>query len=823
MAGLLPIVAAALAQAGAPARGVIVPAASIVGDDDATALETNPGALGFSASNVTLLVADLDDAGRQVGGGVALLGNLRIGSLSNALGFQWLRPPGPTGVSSGNKLSYAFGFRGGRSFGAGMGFHWFSSDDDARLDGLMTVDLGLTVRPLSLVGLGYVVRQLNTPLRGRDALGNAIVYERVHDFEAALRPLGGDRFEVAGGAAVGETTGDATPHARAALGVLRGVTLRGDVFVEDGDFDGDGAEERDVRGTAGLALDLDRAGVFGAGVFGRRSAGGARLPGGANLGFVAGLRVGEEHYRPAPIVPRRVELIALEGDLSERGLVDLVEHLRDLRRDGDCAGVVVRPVGFEPGWATVEELRAGMAALRASGKRVIVLLGETSMREMYLATAADRVLVEPTGGVRLVGLRASVTFLKGTLDRLGVRADVLKIAEYKSAPEPLTRTESSGPAREMRESLLDDVFARFVATVARDRRLTEARLRDLIERGPYTAKEALAAGLVDEIVAPEYLEDWLDDRVGTVRLEDPYEPGTVRPHRWSSRPRVAVIFVEGDLVEGESQRMPVVGALAGGDTIAEAIEDARDDPTVHAIVVRVNSPGGVVGGADLIWRELRKAQEKKPVVASLGDLAASGGYYVAVGAKRIVAHPSTMTGSIGIFYGKLDVSGLLAKIGVTLEASERGRRAGMESWTRPYTDEERAVAMDKLRQFYGRFLDAVGRGRAMPSEKVDAVGRGRVWTGAQARARGLVDRAGGIFDAVDEAKALAGMRPEAEVDLVYLPEEAPTLAERLVSAALGGRARERAPAWPLLDRLPASVIAAPDSPQARLDFDLRVE
>ncbi|MEK6609024.1 MAG: signal peptide peptidase SppA [Myxococcota bacterium] len=823
------IVSAVLAQARvAPTRGVLLPGASIVGDDDATALETNPGALGFSAGSLALVAADLDDGGRQWGEGVGLFGNLRLGALSNALGAQFLNPPDAFAVADATKLTYALALRFGRDFGVGAGFHWFVSDEDRALDALFTTDVGVTVRPWSLLGLGLVVRDANTPRLGARFL------ERRYDFEIALRPLGTDRLELGGGAEVGEETGEATPRARLVIGLLRGVALRGDVVSDEADFDGDGFDERDWRGTASLGLDLDRVGVFGGAVFGRGRAGGADLPGGQALGWAAGVRVGEERYRPAPIVPKRVEVIALEEGATDRDVVRLLAYLRALEEDPDCAAVIVKPIGLDAGMATVEELRERIAGLRRAGKRVYAHLGEASARDLYLAMAADRVLIDPSGGVRLVGMRASVLYYKGTLDRLGVRADIVKIAEYKSAPEPLTRTEASDPAREMRESIVDDLYGRLVAAIARDRGLgSEAAVRALVDRGPFTAREAKEARLVDEILPPEEIEDWIEARHGACRFETPSERQPLRPHRWAHRPRIAVIHIEGDMVDGESRDLPGLGVkLAGGDTIARAIEEARDDPSIRAIVVRIASPGGVVGAADLIWRELIKARAQKPVVASMGDVAASGGYYAAAGASRVFASPSTLTGSIGIFYGKLDVGGLFGKLGVTHEATERGARAGMESTTRPYTDDERRALMEKLRELYGRFLEAVHRGRGMPTDAVDAVGRGRVWTGAQARARGLVDAEGGLIDAVAEAKRMAGMSPEVEVELVLLPEAAPSLADRVLEAILdpGALARLRAggvlPAWLRANfpaSLPASVLASPESPQARLDCDIRIE
>jgi protease-4 len=402
------------------------------------------------------------------------------------------------------------------------------------------------------------------------------------------------------------------------------------------------------------------------------------------------------------------------------------------------------------------------------------------------------VLCDPAGGLRLVGLRISRTHFRGTLDKLGIRAEVVKIGAYKSAPEALTDTGPSEASRRQTEEMLDDVYGRLVETLARARGLAPAAMRERIDRGPYTAKEALAARLVDELVHEEDLDEWLDQRHGTVRFEEP-DPGTARPHHWAHLPRIAVIVLEGELVSGESRSVPLLGVTAAGaETLAQAIEEARDDPSIRALIVRVNSPGGVATAADRLWRELMKTRAEKPVIASFGDVAASGGYYVGAAAHRVFAAPSTITGSIGIFYGKLDVSGLLGKLGITQVAFERGQRAGIEAASRPWTDEERAVLQDKIAQFYGRFLDVVAKGRDLPRERVDAAGQGRVWTGAQALRQGLVDELGGFDAAVDEAKRRAGIAKDQPVELVVVPELPASLAERLLAAELRARAAARA-------------------------------
>jgi len=295
--------------------------------------------------------------------------------------------------------------------------------------------------------------------------------------------------------------------------------------------------------------------------------------------------------------------------------------------------------------------------------------------------------------------------------------------------------------------------------------------------------------------------------------------------RWK-RPSVVVIYADGDIVDGKSMTIPFLGRkLVGSETISGLIAAARESPEVGAIVIRIDSPGGSALASEVMSREVFKTRGRKPIICSMGDVAASGGYFLAAGCDVIFAEPMTITGSIGIFYGKFDLSGLMAKLGVTSETFRRGRRADMESMYRPYTDEERVVLHDRLTYFYGRFTETVARGRGMTQTRVDELGRGRVWSGAQAKEVGLVDRLGGIGDAITLAKERMGLGPDDKVRVIALPRPSAGLVQKLLG--LGASAREPAlglgdlpAAKALLDGIPASILVAPDAAQARLPYDI---
>jgi protease IV len=435
-------------------------------------------------------------------------------------------------------------------------------------------------------------------------------------------------------------------------------------------------------------------------------------------------------------------------------------------------------------------VRLAIGRLRAAGKRVFAWAPTLSMRTYYMLAPCERIWLAPSGEVRLTGIAQRLMFYKGTLDKLGVAADFVKIAEYKSAPEAFTREGSSPPAREMREVVLEDTYDRVVATIAQERHFQAADVRRLVDHGPYASHEAKAARLVDDVRYVDEIEGLLGDFYGRrVHLHD--SPTTPRFARTWRPPRIAVVFVDGDLMEGKSRELPLLNQrLAGSESITAAIRQAREDSATRAIVLRINSPGGSVAASDEIAREVMRTRGKKPILCSMGDVGASGGYYVAAPCERIFAPPSAITGSIGIFTGKFDVHAFAQRLGISVETYTRGAHADISSPFRLWSEEERIVIARHLRLAYGRFLEYVAAGRRLDLAKVDAIARGRVWTGAQAKARGLVDDHGGLLEALELAKRRAGLAPDEPVDLVMLPRVKRSLVERIASlVGEGGEAR----------------------------------
>src|SRR6185295_17037229 len=323
-----------------------------------------------------------------------------------------------------------------------------------------------------------------------------------------------------------------------------------------------------------------------------------------------------------------------------------------------------------------------------------------------------------------------VSFFKGTLDKVGIQAQFEGVGKYKNAPNQFTESGFTAPHREQMEALLDNLYGQFVAAIAQGRHRTPEQVQALVDAGPYDGPSALKAGLVDELL----YQDQLDGRLKDANRLTPtrYVKGT-RGLGLDGRPKIALVYVVGDIIPGRSQNSPLGGGFAGSDTVAEALKDAREDGSVRAILLRVDSPGGSGTASEVIWREVALARQKKPVVVSMGDLAASGGYYVAMGSDAIVAEPGTITGSIGVFGGKFSLHGLYDKIGISKEILLRGRHADVFSTYQPWSDEERARIRELMESFYRDFVTKVAQGRHKSFDDIHAIAQGRVWTGAEAQ------------------------------------------------------------------------------------------
>ncbi|MFO7653842.1 MAG: signal peptide peptidase SppA [Candidatus Krumholzibacteriia bacterium] len=441
---------------------------------------------------------------------------------------------------------------------------------------------------------------------------------------------------------------------------------------------------------------------------------------------------------------------------------EVVFGLERAAGDPRISGLVLDLQGLETDWAKVEELRAGVQRFRAAGKPVLAVITGADTRDYALAAAADRIAMVPEGSLMVMGVAADLLFFAETLGKVGVAADFVHVGDYKSAPEQLTRVEPTPANLEMTRAIVDDQYRRLLDMLATGRGVPVVEAQAWVDSGFFDAPMALAAGLVDTV---GYREDLID---GFLPDEEITELADYVRERPSGRTRrgVALIHVDGTIMPGKSRSDFWQGSVAGATTIGERLLRAAEDDDVDAVVLRVDSPGGSALASDEIWHAVNEVRDRKPVVVSMSGYAASGGYYVACAADSVFAGLGTLTGSIGVFAGKLDLSGLYERLGVHRELVARGENVSFFSDHQPFTPAQRLRFRVQLERFYDRFLEKVAAGRGLERDAVHAVAQGRVWTGAQALERGLVDAPGGLLRAMRAAKSLAGIPVEERVAVV---------------------------------------------------------
>ncbi|RKU06155.1 signal peptide peptidase SppA [Candidatus Poribacteria bacterium] len=490
------------------------------------------------------------------------------------------------------------------------------------------------------------------------------------------------------------------------------------------------------------------------------------------------------------------KVISTFGTSSTKTIRGLFKKLDALKTDEELAGIIFKIEGVGLGWATLQEIRNKLNEFHETGKETIGYLESGGNAEYLLAATMDRIVLMPTGSLNLTGLRAEVLFYKGLLDKLDIEADLLAMGKYKSGVEPYMRDGMSDEFRESMTALLDDLYAQFLNHIAESRDgITEASVSDLINSGPFTAEEAKQKKLVDAL-------QYYDELVAALKAASPdedvqvVEPGSERKRkvpdmnsfaglmqlfsilnppqraRAAGENQIALIYASGPILPDIDSPFISMSAITP-KALKKALEKVRTDDAVRAVVLRIDSPGGSALASDLIWREVMLTQREKPVVVSMGNVAASGGYYIGMAAGTIVAHPSTLTGSIGVFGGKLNLKGLYNKAGLTKEIIAHGQNATLYSDYGGFTPTERERVEKMMKTVYEDFVSKAATGRNKSFDEIDKIAQGRVWTGKQAKEVGLVDELGGLDTALSIAKKQAGFAEEDKVHLIVLPKQRP--------------------------------------------------
>lgn len=484
----------------------------------------------------------------------------------------------------------------------------------------------------------------------------------------------------------------------------------------------------------------------------------------------------------------------LQVDL--RSMLDRIDRAA---KDDKIHGLILSIENPELGRGTIHEVREALKRFRETGKKVHAELSMAMPADYLVASACDEIVMPESGVLLLPGIAAEGMFYKGLLDKVGIEADMLHMGEAKGAAEPMTRKSFSQPVRENLSAMLDDLFEQMIETVAFDRPITHEQATEAVDQGLMTATRAKELGLIDRIAYASdyktglersynasnlvYVENYGKKKVDTdfsgptgfLKLIKLMSGGSSRSS--SSGKKIAVVYAVGAITTGDSQT-DLFGntSTMGSNTIIEALRKAADDEDVAAIVLRINSPGGSAIASDLMWSQIQAID--KPIVASMGDVAASGGYYIAMGTDKILAEPTTVTGSIGVVGGKMALSGLYDKVGVTIDTISRGANSTLFSSTNKFSKSEREVVLKMMADTYEQFTSKAAEGREMPVAQLKKLASGKVYSGRQAKANGLVDQLGTLHDAIAEAKSLAGIDDDKEVKLMTLPE-APDFFESL--------------------------------------------
>jgi protease-4 len=757
---------------------------SAVSDDDSTALVVNPANLGFLQREELRwqgMFLNEDATASYQGHAFSLAFPIPFLSLATGLRLDIVSPPRAaaqamfgTNDARYEWLTWGLALKPSSAFSLGFSLQRSYSNQRAAHD-LSSWSLGVTSRPSDYFGLAIVGQNLNAP--STDAGG---YIDRSYNFAVALRPARSRVVEVGlESQYVSHGGGYWVPKATLGVDVPELGRLRGDFQYSDP------SNEEGKKGwlaSASFAFNFNGASgsaeVAGGSLFGD-ALGSAKGRAQDNLGF----EIAAKGYREsaAAEAPRFALRLRIEDTPNVRAHTALLRKLWQIAEEEPTVAAVVLELRSAPAdsMAHAEELRDALFHLRQAGKRVLCSLEDADGSSLYLCSAADRILLNPAGGIRFAGLKSRYMYFSGLLEKLGIKADFVRIGAHKSAPESFTRDGSTEVSRADKIDLLQQIEKNFTIDVATGRHIDATDLRARIAKGPFVASEAKIAGLVDGFAFDDQLEGETSKLLGyPVRLLDDRRAPRA-PEYFGENSGIAIVYVDGDMVDGRSQTIPLLGTrLVGSYTIAESLKKARENPKVGAVVLRVETGGGSAMAADVIYREIQLTTAVKPVIVSMGSAAASGGYYISAPGTHVFANPLSITGSIGIFYGKADVAELLRRIGVSVEVYKTAPRADAESIFRPFTAEEHTELERKVAQFYDVFLTRVANGRKLSKAQVDAVGQGRVWTGEQALERKLVDELGGLRQAIALARELGHVSEHGPI--VELPPPDTSLIGRLL-------------------------------------------
>ncbi len=749
---------------------------SAADNDRPTALATNPAGLAFQpAWGLHYLHTDVGDPGViGRGEGDALFLSFKPFSFFGlGFGVQVLYPEPATdpNLALGTHLRATMGgaFRLGTLLSLGFNTHVLFGDNP-EVQSLLLIDAGLIFRPWNFLSLGVMARNLNAPRWGE----TQTYLTRTWELGVAIRPLLNDRVVLSADFRIPETGQDLAFAYRLEFEPVRGWLMGFRV-----------THSLPVQGV-GLEAFLG----FRFGQFGIRTMGAMGLQTSPEVqpnwaGWTAALWYSGSNYSSLARPRGKMPLLDIAGSLPERThsfpfggsrayFMRLILAIERARKDPQVSGMLLRIGGLRCGLAKVQEVRQALLRFKKAKKKLLVYLTSADLKSYYLASIADKIYLNPVGSLWVTGLATQHMFLADALKKVGIKPQFVKFGKYKTGPNMFTKSKMTPAHKEASSQLLDDLFGQVSKGLAQARKVSAEKVKQWFKKGLFAAKQAQEAGLVDDIFYWDSIWKNLRTTYGdSLRLDAGYFRRSFVPSRWKGlSDAIAVIHVDGAIVSGSNVDDPLFGVhLSGASTIIRYLIRAQYDSRIKAVVLRINSPGGEVMASDMIWRYVSLLRQVKPVVVSMGAVAASGGYYIAAPANTIVASPATVTGSIGIYAGKFDFSGLLKKLGVNISIQKRGTMAGFFNSYASWTPEQRKIFREHIKIGYEQFLEKVGEGRKMKVKAVDKVAQGRVWSGTRAKTHKLVDRIGGIWTALQEARKLVGLPADVAVAYVSWPDQ----------------------------------------------------
>ena len=746
-----------------PSDGIPLADRSITAQDDAASVEVNPAGLSFMRNaefqyNLHLATPDFD---RTVDAGHALFLAAGLGGIGLGFGAQALFSPGIGGPDvSGDYRKYTFsGALGdGNTASVGLSLNFFGSDTSEKLDRLKTIDAGAQVRLNQYIGLGFFARDLNSAFL-EEELALPVRYGM-----GGLLRLWDGRIQLDQEVGYTQSSRFIDLTSRVVLEFVDGLRIfgRGEFSVTT---DRAIAASSIAGVVAGLEISLGSFGVMG----------------GATTQFNNGAAISGQSYsvwagsnkkRGLIDINERWILLEMTGgfsDLPSGGLfgpssqnfTELLVALDEILVEDSIEGVVLNIADPGLGWGQMWEVIDRLEALKKAGKKTVAVLQAANTRSVMIGSAADKLWITPNIVYEPTGVFGQIVNYQQAFEKLGLEAEFLRVRDYKSSPEAYVNAKPSKESLEQTNAYIDMLYKSLVGAIAEGRNKSEADVMAMIDNSPLYPDEAVKQGFVDAVIYPDEVKEQLKATFGKkITLKEGFEATPTSEERWERSPEVAILVISGAIVAGNSGASPLGdGALSGANTVVGSIEKLRKDRNVKAVVLRVDSPGGSALASDQIYRELRRLAQKKPVITSMGNIAASGGYYVAAGTDEIMATPMTLTGSIGIFAGKFSLGSIGGKYGINTTELPRGKRSGAYSLWTPFNDEQRAFVAKYIAYLYRLFLEQVAHTRPLTTDQVDEVARGHVWGGKDALDRKLVDSNGGLIQAIRRAEELAGLQP----------------------------------------------------------------